>query len=114
MIRTLESMLKKLKEYESLEEQGRLVRLPCKVEDTVYVRGDTLYSLYCYRNYNYEPCEVIGIKTTRKQKLLNIAPHKAQAMNNRYHQFYPFSCIGKTVFLTKSEAEKALEMEVPK
>ena len=28
--------LKKLKEYEDLEEQGMLLRLPCKVGDTVY------------------------------------------------------------------------------
>lgn len=26
----------KLKEYEDLEEQGRLIKLPCKVGDTVY------------------------------------------------------------------------------
>ena len=29
--------LKKLKEYENLEEQGRLIKLPCKVGDTVYL-----------------------------------------------------------------------------
>ena len=29
--------LKKLKEYKDLEEQGLLLRLPCKVGDTVYV-----------------------------------------------------------------------------
>lgn len=28
---------KKLKEYEHLEEQGRLVKLPCKAEDIIYV-----------------------------------------------------------------------------
>lgn len=29
--------LKKLKEYQQLEEQGRLIKLPCKVGDTVYL-----------------------------------------------------------------------------
>lgn len=29
--------LEKLAEYEDLEEQGRLIKLPCKVGDTVYV-----------------------------------------------------------------------------
>ena len=31
------SMLSKLAEYETAEEQGRLVVIPCKVGDTVYV-----------------------------------------------------------------------------
>ena len=31
----------KLKEYEDLEEQGRLVKLPCKVGDTVYLIKDS-------------------------------------------------------------------------
>lgn len=29
--------LRKLKDYEDLEEQGRLIKLPCKVGDTVYL-----------------------------------------------------------------------------
>ena len=32
----LEKCLRKLAEYEDLEEQGLLLRLPCKVGDTVY------------------------------------------------------------------------------
>lgn len=32
----VEDMVKKLADYEDLEEQGRLVKLPCKVGDTVY------------------------------------------------------------------------------
>ena len=31
--------LRKLKDYEDLEEQGKLIKLPCKVGDTVYVNG---------------------------------------------------------------------------
>ena len=33
----LAEWLMKVKEYQSLEEQGRLIKLPCKVGDTVYV-----------------------------------------------------------------------------
>ena len=29
-------ILQKLAEYEDLEEQGRLIKLPCKVRDTIY------------------------------------------------------------------------------
>ena len=32
----IRAVLKKLADYEDLEEQGLLVRLPCKVGDTVY------------------------------------------------------------------------------
>ena len=32
----LAEWLMQLKEYQSLEEQGRLIKLPCKVGDTVY------------------------------------------------------------------------------
>lgn len=32
----IDAVYRKLKEYEDLEEQGRLVQLPCKVGDTVY------------------------------------------------------------------------------
>lgn len=32
-----EKAMEKLKHYEDLEEQGRLVKLPCKVGDTIYI-----------------------------------------------------------------------------
>ena len=35
--RTMKKMIRKLAAYEDLEEQGLLVRLPCKVGDIVYV-----------------------------------------------------------------------------
>lgn len=39
--------LKKLADYEDLEEQGRLVKLPCKVGDVVYVK----MASYCKTHY---------------------------------------------------------------
>lgn len=33
---TLDNICEKLGEYEDLEEQGKLIKLPCKVGDTVY------------------------------------------------------------------------------
>lgn len=35
--RCFQNILKKLAEYEDLEEQGKILKLPCKVGDTVYV-----------------------------------------------------------------------------
>lgn len=44
--------LRKLKEYEDLEEQGRLINLPCKVGDTVYVDAAILPvdNMECYED----------------------------------------------------------------
>ena len=32
----IDAVYRKLKDYEDLEEQGKLIKLPCKVGDTVY------------------------------------------------------------------------------
>lgn len=86
----------KWEEYKQLEEQGRLIKLPCKVGDTVYVPT---------RDFISE---------------LRIA-HITISKNNTFFHWmlnagiYPnldgFSVdkIGKTVFFTKSEAEAKLE-----
>ena len=77
----------KLAEYEDLEEQGRLLKLPCSVGDTVYVlRIDN--SVYMMSN----------------KKVWEIVEEKFEIRH--------FDCIGKTVFLTRQEAENKLkEME---
>ena len=82
----------KLKEYEDLEEQGRLVILPCKV-------GDTLYRLVpnLYREY-------VEIKIAQfvinKNGIYFITDKGVSWSADK---------IGKTVFLTKSEAEAKLK-----
>ena len=42
----VEDMVKKLVDYEDLEEQGRLVKLPCKVGGTLYRPVPNLYRKY--------------------------------------------------------------------
>ena len=76
---------KKLGELENAEEEGRLVVLPCKV-------GDIVYKIMCQRdNFDDRPYRIITSVNFR----LDMADD-----------------IGKTVFLTREEAEKALkEME---
>ena len=92
---TFQKMARKLAEYEDLEEQGRLVILPCKV-------GDTLYRLVpnLYREY-------VEIKIAQfvinKNEIYFITDKGVS---------WSVDKIGKTVFLTKSEAEQKLkEME---
>ena len=74
--------VKKLAEYETAEDEGRLVVLPCKV-------GDIVYKIMCQRdNFDDRPYRIITS--------VNFRPDMADD-------------IGKTVFLTREEAEKELK-----
>lgn len=92
----------KLKEYEDLEEQSRLIKLPCKVGDTVYYFEGGYYKNI--KNWKIVPIKVteFNIKVNRSGKLMPLA---MIANGTRY----PISSIGKTVFLTKSESEAKLK-----
>lgn len=92
----IQQVFKKLADYEDLEEQGLLVRLPCKVGDTVYVPT---------RNFISE-LRII---------MISVDMHGAYFGWKLNSGIYPnldgFSInkLGKTVFLTREEAEKKLE-----
>lgn len=74
----------KLKEYEEAEEQGLLIRLPCKVGDMFWELNRLTEPPCCY-------------------------PRRALTLT---HCVYVLNRLGKTVFLTREEAEAALaEME---
>ena len=93
--------IKKLAEYEKAEEEGRVMILPCKAGDTVYIIFDKkIYEGKC-NGFEYDRIMsdwFINIKTPDLGKTFEI-----------------FGDIGKTIFFKKEEAEKALkEMEVKK
>lgn len=94
--KTVKNMIKKLATYEDLEEQGLLVRLPCKVGDTVYVPKTVLVSEF---KITAIFCDILG---TFFYWLFCCGI---------YERTIGFSerDIGKTVFLTREEAEKKLE-----
>lgn len=94
-------ILEKLADYEDLEEQGLLVRLPCKIGDTVYrvnagakqpIIPMTVSEIHflCYKNERAVRFDTIG---------------KEDMGENCYR----LEDIGKIVFLTREEAEKKLE-----
>lgn len=86
------------------------IKLPCKVGDMVYVNKRTLCNWYTYFDFkSYIKCKVIGIKLVGKKKEINLKPITERTYGSRYHRFYSFTAIGKTVFLTEKEALKALE-----
>lgn len=82
-----------LKEYQQLEEQGRLIKSPCKVGDIVYIAETVLAEAMCIR---------IQLDGDRNGIWIN-------AKEYPYDRRISFKAFGKTVFLTKSEAEAKLK-----
>lgn len=95
--------LKKLQEYEDAEEQGLLLRLPCKV-------GDTLYSALGEKVLK---SEVISVKYHCEAENHGVFIRERIIIDtDDFETEINFSDIGKTVFLTQDEAEQKLkEME---
>lgn len=89
----LAEWLEKFKEYQQLEEQGRLVKLPCKI-------GTEVYDITWWDDVQ-EKVVVEG-----KTYYRTVHKHKATKLPFTYSDIDNF---GKTVFLTKSEAETKLE-----
>lgn len=84
----------KLQHYEDLEEQGRLIELPCAVGDTVYWISESDACLFC-NSPCHERCEEGALK-------IKEIPFKPHMLNE----------IGEIIFLTKEAAEaKLAEME---
>lgn len=91
-IKKILKVAEKLKNYEDAEEQGLLLRFPCKVGDTIYI---------VFHNHT------IGKSIVDSFKM--IANGWAVKTNDWSYLFTDF---GETVFLTREEAEAKLkEME---
>ena len=91
-IKKLFAELEPYKEYKDLEEQGLLLRLPCKVGDRLYkidydylgnIISDTIHSIHILRNTVY--------------------------LEMKYWHDISLSEVGKTTFLTQAEAEQKLK-----
>lgn len=127
--KTVENMIKKLATYEDLEEQGLLVRVPCKVGDIVYVDSAILpiEDMECYEDIDnkipsYFQGRVVSfrfakrnwVKIAVKAKWLYEWIDDETGPESNYIECEKnfsilLSTIGKTVFLTREEAEKKLE-----
>lgn len=92
-----ESIYEKLRKYEDVEEQGLLVKLPCKAGDTVYAIG------FNNKPVVYESV-VLNIQITGKEIVFNVKVDEFET-NSQLNQ----SMFGKTVFLTQDEAEQKLK-----
>ena len=91
--KTIDDVIYKLAEYEDLEEQGRLLRLPCKIGTKVY---------------NITWWDDVQEKVVVKGKTYYRTIHKHKVSKSTFG-YTDIEEIGKTVFLTKSEAEAKLK-----
>lgn len=102
-----QTILQALADYEDLEEHGKFIKLPCKVGDIVWSIVSMSGWYLRKKDMPYEAKVVfIGLNNSEEMGggLFNVSYEK-----NLYMMSFNFSDIGKTVFLTKEEAENALK-----
>lgn len=89
--------IKKLAEYETDEKYGRLLFLPCKVGDKVYIIDDI--------DYSYERDSVVtGIDIDKYGVSIMIQDESPASSSG-----YDISDFGETIFLSKENALKKLK-----
>ena len=86
----------KLKEYEDLEEQGLLLKPPCKIGSTIYEVGERYITEYKVKNYIIDENSTLVIRGTK------------QIEDGDYSNIFYMEDFNKTVFLTHEEAKAAL------
>ncbi|MFQ8987399.1 MAG: hypothetical protein ACLR6T_01715 [Intestinibacter sp.] len=96
--------LEELKSYKDLEEQGLLVRLPCKVGDMVWDNDFGYPESYEIKAFSYGYCDSYVEPDIEDQIIFYYENYSGSITGA-----FPMSEIGKTVFLTREEAEKKLE-----
>ena len=107
LVKETEEALNKLAEYENLEEQGRLIRLPCKV-------GDVVYTIEKRRN-NHGTHDKVIVEHTVIAFVIEGCPVPFMqivgdnANKNIYGKFVRIDAIGTLAYLTRAEAEAKLK-----
>ena len=123
----IDAVYRKLKDYEDAEEQELLLRLPCKVGDTVYVDSAILpiNDMECgnidHKIPSYFPARIVSFRFAKRNWMKIAIKAKwlhewiddetgpeSDYIDSEKKFTISLSGIGKTVFLTKSEAEAKL------
>ena len=93
----LQAVMEKLYKYETAEEEGRLMVLPCNVGDTVYLIDD----IDCV----FERESIVTEIEIDKDGVTIMIQDEIPICSSGYN----LSDFGEIVFLTREEAEKALK-----
>ena len=103
--KTIDDVIDKLADYEDLEEQGRLIKLPCKVGDTVWDNDCGIPCAYTITAFSFGECEEYICEPVTTKEVVLYYVNSSGSITGSFAE----SEIGKTVFLTKSEAEARLK-----
>lgn len=95
----------KWEEYKQLEEQGILVKLPCRVGDTVWDNDYGRPCAYTITAFSFGECEEYICEPVTKKETVFYYANSSGSITGSFAE----SEIGKSVFLNKSEAEAKLE-----
>jgi hypothetical protein len=106
-IKRLRTALEKLTDYEDLEEQGLLVRLPCKLKNKLY----HFYGIDLEDNFvDVIPDEII-MEVVATEFVIDSYEITIKCITgwNSPYEYLPAAEFGKTVFLNREKAVKKLE-----
>lgn len=101
----IKDALEKLADYEDLEKQGRLIKLPCKVGDTVWDNDCGRPCAYTITAFSFGECEEYICEPVTTKEVVFYYANSSGSITGSFAE----SEIGKSVFLNKSEAEAKLE-----
>lgn len=93
--------LEELKSYKEAEEQGLLVRLPVKIGDTVWDNCFGYPESYEIKAFSYGYCDSY-VEPDIEDEIIFYYENYSGSITGAF----PMSEIGKTVFLTREEAEE--------
>lgn len=102
-LKDVAELLEELKSYKDLEEQGLLVRLPVPIGTKVYIIASMFDCIY-----NYDNCKAIQ-KWKCEEDIQCEYERKSYYIKEIQFTSILKDSIGKSIFLTREEAEKKLE-----
>lgn len=95
----------RLKYYEDLEEQGRLLKLPCKVGDVIWDNDFGSPCAYTITAFSFGECEDYIDEPATNKEIIFYYSNSSGSITGSFAE----SEIRKTVFLTRAEAEAKLK-----
>lgn len=100
-------MAKEIRAWRNAEEQGLLVRLPCKLKDKLY----HFYGIDLEDNFVDVISDEIIMEVVATEFVIDSYEIAIKCITdwNSPYEYLPAAEFGKTVFLTREEAEKKLE-----
>lgn len=101
---TIREFINRVADYEDAEEQGRLLKLQCRVGDRVYI----LWSGYTSNRESVYPAEVVGVSLFRVFGGETALGYSMEPLQGSVMVYFDAD-FGKTWFLTQEEANAALE-----